>query len=136
MLDSTLPSSPPQNVRRCINLFQSSNISPFQGRQIVSKSPYTELYNIDIRQLASPEQSAGIHHFNIDANPWIHDLIVDAVHQGTHIQSVEELTANLNLHQYLQSPEHQVMLPAAPQESGVRMTFGDAPSLHNFNQKR
>lgn len=136
MLDSTLPSSPPPNVRRCINMFQSSNKSPFQGRQIATKFPNTELYNVDIRKLFSPEQTAGIHHFNIDTSPWVHDLIVDAVHQGTHIQSAEVLAANLNLQYTEQAMLPQTMYPAAPQASGVRMTFGDAPNHNTFHQKR
>lgn len=83
MLDSTMPSSPPQNVKRCVNLYQS-NSSPswarvFRGTDINARSHKTEMINVDIRKLAGHEQTAGINHFNIDANPWIHDLIVEAV---------------------------------------------------------
>ena len=83
MLDSTMPSSPPQNVKRCVNLYQS-NSSPswarvFRGTNINAQSQKTEMINVDIRKLAGREQTAGINHFNIDANPWIHDLIVEAV---------------------------------------------------------
>lgn len=132
MLDSTMPSAPPRNVRRCVNLFQSSNKTIFQGREIRSWSPQTELFNIDIRQLASPEHTADIHHFNIDTNPWVHDLIVDAVYQGTHFDTLNMPAENFDF----QYSGQQVMPPAAPQTNGVRMTFGDAPSNLNHHQKR
>ncbi len=86
MLDSTMPTSPPVNVKRCVNLYQS-NATPewarlFRGANISAKSQNTELINIDIRKIAGKDKTAGINHFNIDANPWIHDLIIDAVKQA------------------------------------------------------
>lgn len=86
MLDSTMPSSPPANVKRCVNLYQS-NITPdwapiFRGSRIDKHATETEMYNIDIRELAGKDRTAGINHFNIDANPWVHDLIIDAVKQA------------------------------------------------------
>ncbi|MCH2182411.1 MAG: thioesterase domain-containing protein [Mariniblastus sp.] len=83
MLDSTMPSAPPQNVKRCVNLYQS-NASPswarvFRGTDIQAKSTKTEMFNVDIGKLAGQDQTADINHFNIDANPWIHELIVEAV---------------------------------------------------------
>ena len=88
MLDSTMPSVPPANVRRCVNLYQS-NLTPdwapvFRGSRIDAHADETEMYNIDIRKLAGKEKTSGINHFNIDANPWIHDLIMEAVQYANH----------------------------------------------------
>lgn len=88
MLDSTMPSSPPQNVRCCVNLYQS-NYSPtwlrvFRGVDVEAKTEHTRVFNIDIRKHEDRQRVAKIHHFNIDSDPWIHDLIMRAIHAGCH----------------------------------------------------
>lgn len=86
MLDSTMPSSPPANVRCCVNLYQS-NYSPswcrvFRGTDIDAASSTTEMINVDVRKVAAQQQAAKINHFNIDSDPWIHDLVIRAVNIG------------------------------------------------------
>jgi hypothetical protein len=99
MLDSTMPSSPPSNVKRCVNLYQS-NSSPewaplFRGSRINPQTTASELFNVDIRKLGGREKTAGIHHFNIDTNEWIHELLVGVVRLGT-LPNSEQLAALLH----------------------------------------
>ena len=83
MLDSTMPTSPPSNVKRCVNMYQDNGTPDwarvFRGTSIDARSSKTEMINIDIRKLAGKDKTAGINHFNIDANPWVHDLIVQTL---------------------------------------------------------
>ncbi len=80
MIDSTSPSDVPMNVRRCVNLYQS-NFSPtwfrvFRGVPIRATNPATELVNVDIRQFPEIQEAATLHHFNIDASDWIHQVVI------------------------------------------------------------
>lgn len=83
MLDSTMPSAPPGNVKTCVNMFQDNGTPDwarvFRGTKIKPAKGQTNLINVDIRQLAGNDMTAGINHFNIDANPWIHRVIIDMV---------------------------------------------------------
>ena len=83
MLDSTKPSAPPSNVKTFVNMFQDNGTPDWarvlRGTQIKSQNNQTKLINVDIRQLAGSDMTAGINHFNIDANPWIHQVIINMV---------------------------------------------------------
>ena len=83
MLDSTMPTSPPPNVKTCINMYQDNGTPDwarlFRGKSISAQSHKTQMINIDIRKLANKDKTAGINHFNIDANPWIHNVIIGAL---------------------------------------------------------
>jgi pimeloyl-ACP methyl ester carboxylesterase len=79
MIDSTNPSSIPENVKRCVNLYQS-NFSPtwfriFRGAPTEAKSGQTNLTNIDIRELPEKGQATQLNHFNIEKSPWVHDIV-------------------------------------------------------------
>jgi alpha-beta hydrolase superfamily lysophospholipase len=83
MIDSTHPSDSPENVLRCVNLYQS-NPSPawfrgLHGAPIRATNPATQLANIDIRQLPEQDEAAGLNHFNIEASRWIHRMVVREV---------------------------------------------------------
>ncbi len=131
MLDSTMPASPPSNVKHCINMYQSSNISPFQGRRLENRSRHTTLVNIDIRRLAAPEMTKSIHHFNIDTNPWVQDLLVESVHRGEQIRSANDLLIRQPVVTAPYPMQYPLNLAAplefsAPLESAIQMTFGDS----------
>lgn len=83
MLDSTMPSSPPRNVRVCVNMYQDNGTPDwarlFRGTSISAQSRQTRMINIDIRKLAGKDTTAGIHHFNIDANPWVHRVMMNII---------------------------------------------------------
>ena len=99
MLDSTMPSSPPKNVKVCVNMYQDNGTPDwariFRGTRIDSKHPQTRLINVDIRELADRDTTSRIHHFNIDANPWIHKVVIKMVGQllpSTHFEKTTLLT--------------------------------------------
>ena len=85
MLDSTMPTSPPDNVGICVNMFQNNGTPDwarmFRGTNIDSHGSQTQLINVDIRELAGRDKTAKINHFNIDANPWIHEVVIKMVGQ-------------------------------------------------------
>lgn len=83
MLDSTNPVSPPPNVRRCVNLYQS-NLSPtwfrvFRGAPITAESRNTQLVNIDIRELPERYEAEQLDHFNFESSVWIHRMVMREV---------------------------------------------------------
>lgn len=83
MIDSTNPSDVPMNVCRCINLYQS-NFSPtwfrvFRGAPIRATNPATQLVNVDLRQFPEIGQTAALHHFNIDASDWVHQIVIGEI---------------------------------------------------------
>jgi hypothetical protein len=83
MIDSTFPSDCPGNVRRCVNLYQS-NFSPewfrvFRGVPIRAQAATTEVVNVDIRRLTNHPDAAQLDHFNIEASPWIHQMVIAEV---------------------------------------------------------
>ena len=93
MVDATFPSPCPSNVRRCVNIYQS-NFSPewlrvFRGAPIRASNPATKLVNVDIRKLTDHPDAATLDHFNIEASPWIHQLIMNEV-KGVMEQPVEQ----------------------------------------------
>lgn len=80
MIDATNPSDVPMNVRRCVNLYQS-NFSPtwfrvFRGVPIRATNPATQLVNVDIRQFPEIQEAATLHHFNIEASDWVHQVVI------------------------------------------------------------
>jgi len=83
MIDATHPSDSPENVLRCVNLYQT-NASPawfrnLHGAPIHAKNPATQLANIDIRQLPEHDEAVRLHHFNIEASKWIHRMVMREV---------------------------------------------------------
>ena len=95
MLDSTMPTAPPKNVARCLNLYQTNRTPDwapvFRGSEIQAKAKETELINVNIRELAGRNQTQGINHFNIDSSPWIHKLLVKAIQSGVSEETSEDL---------------------------------------------
>ncbi|MCH5377156.1 MAG: hypothetical protein JJ992_24605 [Planctomycetes bacterium] len=96
MIDSTNPSNPPANVKRCINMYQS-NASPewfrvFRGAPIRKHSDATELINVDIRELAHNGEADGINHFNIDTSGWVQRMVVNQVRLVAAGSAMDSLT--------------------------------------------
>jgi hypothetical protein len=79
MVDAVHPVTIPANVERCVNLYHNSSIGFIHGVAAKAKSRKTQLRNIDIDRLPSRDEAGSINHFNIDASPWIHDLVIKEV---------------------------------------------------------
>jgi hypothetical protein len=81
LLDSPFPASMPVNVRRCVNIYNSRAWSApvLSGRATSGMSGRTEVFNVDLAQLAGRIPDGGINHFTIDASPWIHQVVIRAV---------------------------------------------------------
>ena len=99
MLDSTHPTAPPANVKRCINLYQADRKTLFKGASIRSNQRATEIFNINIREIAESQNTSNIDHFNIDENPWIHQMIVSAVEKNGAISSPADLVQGIDFEQ-------------------------------------
>ena len=85
MLDSTMPTAPPDNVKVCVNMYQDNGTPDwarvFRGTPIESKNSHTRMINLDVKRIADNDTNARINHFNIDANPWIHKVVIEMVNQ-------------------------------------------------------
>jgi hypothetical protein len=81
LLDSPWPSSMPGNVRRCVNIYNSAGWSApvLGGRATSGMIGRTEVFNVDLADLAGRIPDGSIDHFTIDASPWIHDVVIRAV---------------------------------------------------------
>ena len=51
---------------------------------------------MNIAELAKQQITDEIHHFNIDTNPWIQNLLVVAVEKGVQTSSVQQLEQYIN----------------------------------------
>jgi hypothetical protein len=80
LLDSPLPSSIPNNVQRCVNIYNSQAWSaPVLSGRATSGEGRTEVFNVDLAQLRGRIPEGGIDHFTIDASAWIHQVVARAV---------------------------------------------------------
>lgn len=105
MIDSTFPSNCPPNVRRCVNLYQT-NFSPewfriFRGAPIQSLNSATELINIDVRKAIDHHEAAKLNHFNIEASPWIHKIVIDEVDTAMCLASERRVNAHVHTREIL-----------------------------------
>ena len=96
MLDSTMPNSPPANVKRCVNFYQSGSAANiFNGKRIKPASSKTEVLNINIASLVDRKKMANINHFNVDTNPFIQQMLVDTVAYGPQLIATNRLEQHL-----------------------------------------
>ena len=79
MVDAVHRTSIPANVERCVNLYHENALSLVHGVPARPESPKTQMLNVDIDRLSTRERGGSINHFNIDASPWIHDLVIAEV---------------------------------------------------------
>ena len=79
MVDAVHKTSIPANVQRCVNLFQTAAFSLPHGTPATADSRKTKLVNANIAKLKTRSQGGSINHFNMDASPWIHKLVMSEV---------------------------------------------------------
>ena len=79
MVDAVHQTSIPSNVQRCVNLYHTNMLGILHGVPARAESKRTQMINTDIGRLKTRGEAGSINHFNIDASPWIHDLIVAEV---------------------------------------------------------
>ena len=79
MVDAVHQTSIPSNVQRCVNLYHTNMLGILHGVPARAESKRTQMINTDIGKLKTRGEAGSINHFNIDASPWIHDLIVAEV---------------------------------------------------------
>ncbi len=69
----------PANVERCVNFYQTNWLGVVQGALMKAQSAKTEIWNVNIDKLPQRGRGGYIDHFNIDASPWVHSMIVQQV---------------------------------------------------------
>lgn len=123
MIDSTHPSDCPQNVLRCVNLYQSNSgpawFRVLHGAPIRARNPATQLVNVDIRQLPEQDEAARLNHFNIEASKWIHRMVVREVlqvMQSPPAKPAEEVA--VQVHDTLGAQPPAIAARAAPEGRG------------------
>ncbi len=79
MVDAVHETTIPSNVERCVNLYHNNSLGVLHGVPARAESRNTQMVNTDIGKLRTRNQGGSINHFNIDASPWIHDLVVAEV---------------------------------------------------------
>jgi hypothetical protein len=79
MVDAVHETSIPSNVERCVNFYHNNSFEIIHGVPAYAESKRTKLLNTDIATLKSREKGGSINHFNIDASPWIHELVIAEV---------------------------------------------------------
>jgi hypothetical protein len=72
----------PPNVQRCVNMYVTNDWGLFHGQPVAAQSLSTELINLDVSKTAHPPGVARVNHFNIDAHPWIHSMILAEVERA------------------------------------------------------
>jgi hypothetical protein len=82
VVDNPHAATVPANVERCVNLYQTNWVGVVQGALMKAESDRTELRNVNIDKLPQRGKGGHINHFNIDASPWIHSMIVQQVLQA------------------------------------------------------
>jgi hypothetical protein len=79
IVDANLIQSIPGNVDRCLNLYVTNKLGLFHGSPVTGESPDTEIINWDISESKRWLFEGGVDHFDIDATPWVHQIIIDEI---------------------------------------------------------
>lgn len=79
IVDANVVQSIPRNVERCVHLYVTNELGVFHGHPVRPESLTTDVVNWDVSQGQPPWYRGGINHFDIDATPWIHDIIIGEV---------------------------------------------------------
>ncbi len=79
IVDANLIQSIPANVDRCLNLYVTNKLGLFHGSPVTGESPDTEIINWDISESKRWLFEGGVDHFDIDATPWVHQIIIDEI---------------------------------------------------------
>lgn len=79
IVDANLLQPIPPNVEKCLNLYVTNPFGLFHGRPVRGESPCTEIINRDVSNGQLSWFDGGINHFNIDATPWVHQIIINEI---------------------------------------------------------
>jgi hypothetical protein len=79
IVDANLIQSIPPNVDRCLNLYVTNRLGIFHGSPVRAESSETEVINWDISEGKRWLFEGGVDHFDIDATPWVHQIILDEI---------------------------------------------------------
>ena len=81
IVDANLMKPIPANVDRCLNLYVTNPFGIFHGSPVRGESPCTEIINWDVSQGQPSCFQGGVNHFDIDATPWVHQIIIDELEE-------------------------------------------------------
>jgi hypothetical protein len=81
IVDANLMQPIPANVDRCVNLYVTNPFGIFHGSPVRGESPCTEILNWDVSQGQPSCIEGGVNHFDIDATPWVHQIIIDELEE-------------------------------------------------------
>jgi hypothetical protein len=79
IVDANVVQRIPANVDRCVHLYVTNPLGIFHGSPVTAESPYTEVVNWDVSKGQPSMFDGGVNHFNIDATPWVHQIIIDEI---------------------------------------------------------
>jgi hypothetical protein len=79
IVDANVVQRIPANVDRCVHLYVTNPLGIFHGSPVRAESPCTEIVNWDVSQGQPSMFEGGVNHFNIDATPWVHQIIIDEI---------------------------------------------------------
>jgi hypothetical protein len=77
IVDANLIQRIPANVEKCLHLYVTNPYGLFHGHPVRGESPCTEVINWDVSNGQLSWFDGGVNHFNIDATPWVHQIIMD-----------------------------------------------------------
>ncbi len=125
VVDNPHRATVPANVERCVNFYQTNFLGVVQGALMKAESSKTELLNVNIDQLPQRDEGGYIDHFNIDASPWVHAMIVKQVLRACPTEAAAAEARNSFGGAYrLATPSR----PAAPTRRAMRAWPPEAPS--------
>ena len=79
IVDANVVQRIPANVDRCVHLYVTNPLGIFHGSPVRAESPCTEIVNWDVSRGQPSMFEGGVNHFNIDATPWVHQIIINEI---------------------------------------------------------
>lgn len=79
IVDANVVQRIPANVDKCLHLYVTNPLGIFHGSPVRAESPRTEVINWDVSKGQPSMFQGGVNHFNIDATPWVHQIIIDEI---------------------------------------------------------
>lgn len=79
IVDANLIQPIPANVEKCLHLYVTNELGIFHGHPVRGESPYTQIVNWDVSKGQPSWFRGGVNHFDIDATPWVHQIIIDEI---------------------------------------------------------
>jgi hypothetical protein len=79
IVDANLLQAIPPNVDKCVHFYVTNPFGIFHGSPVRAESPGTEIINCDVSNGKLSWFNGDVNHFNIDATPWVHQIIIDEI---------------------------------------------------------